>query len=232
MDNLVTRPAASNVPQRKPRVDRKARQELYARTAAEVLIELGLQKASMQDIADRAGVAKILIYRQFPSKEALLKAIFEQVLGELRESHESPWPGYGAGLMQVLHRARTNRAAYLLLLRDSRSDPDAKHWFSIYEERQIEPLMEFMKPAEGAPAGARQRARLAARSLVSVVTETLISWIEDRDGLDDAERVRWFGQIVRAWRRASRLVYRLDAPDRSGAGSGRSNRVAKFSDSG
>jgi AcrR family transcriptional regulator len=206
-------PAGGSAPKRrKPRVDRTARQASYVRIAAETFRELGLQRASMQDVADRAGVAKILIYRQFPSKEALLATIFEEVLQEIRAVYDAPWPGYGAGLMEVLRRARANRSAYLLLLHDSRSDPEAKRWYEIYQERQIEPFMVFLKPAEGAPAGAEDRARVGARSLVGIVTETLINWIEDRDGLDDAARVRWFGHIVREWRRITRTVYRLEAP--------------------
>jgi len=196
---------------RKPRIDRTARMANYVRIAAETFHELGLQRASMQDIADRAGVAKILIYRQFPSKEALLAAIFEEVLREIRAVYDAPWPGYGAGLMEVLRRARTNRAAYLLLLRDSRSDPEARRWYDIYRERQIEPFMVFLKPAEGAPPGGEDRARQGALSLVGIVTETLINWIEDLDGLDDEARVRWFGHIVREWRRITRAVYRLES---------------------
>jgi AcrR family transcriptional regulator len=196
---------------RMPRVDRSARQASYVRIAAQVFHELGLQRASMQDVADRAGVAKILIYRQFPSKEALLAAIFEEVLTEIREVYDSPWPGYGGGVMEVVRRARKNRAAYLLLLRDSRSDPEARRWYAIYEARQIEPFLAFLKPAEGAPPGAEERARLAAHTLIGIVTETLINWIEDRDGLDDDARVRWFGHIAREWRKISRTVYRLEA---------------------
>lgn len=196
---------------RKPRVDRAARQAQYVRIAAQTFHDLGLQRASMQDVADRAGVAKILIYRQFPSKEALLAAVFEGVLEEIREVYGRPWPGYGAAQMELLQRARQNRAAYLLLLRDCRSDPEAKQWYAIYEDRQIEPFQTFLRPADGAPSGAEDRARLGARSLVGIATETLIDWIEDRDGLDDAARVRWFGHIVREWRRATRAAYRLDA---------------------
>lgn len=195
---------------RMPRVDRDARRAQYVRVAAQVFHELGLQRASMQDVAAAAGVAKILIYRQFSSKDALLTAIFEGVLSEIREVYDSPWPGYGGAVMEVLRRARSNRAGYLLLLRDSRSDPDARRWYAIYEERQIEPFLTFLKPADGAPAGAEARARQAAHTLIGIVTETLINWIEDRDGLDDEGRVLWFGHIAREWRRISRAVYRLD----------------------
>jgi AcrR family transcriptional regulator len=196
---------------RMPRVDRSARQAEYVRVAAQVFHGLGLQRATMQDVADAAGVAKILIYRQFPSKDALLAAIFEGVLAEIRAVYDSAWPGYGGAVMAVLQRARANRAAYLLLLRDCRSDPQARRWYAIYQERQIEPFLTFLKPAEAAPAGAEARARLAAHTLIGIVTETLINWIEERDGLGDEARVRWFGHIAREWRRISRAVYRLDA---------------------
>lgn len=204
-------PGGATAPKRRmPRVDRSARQAQYVRIAAEVFHELGLQRATMQDVADRAGVAKILIYRQFPSKDALLAAIFEAVLAEIRAVYDSPWPGYGGAVMEVLRRARNNRAAYLLLLRDSRSDPEVRRWYAIYEARQIEPFLAFLNPGPGAPEGADARARLAAHTLIGIVTETLINWIEDRDGLDDEARVRWFGHIAREWRKISRAVYRLD----------------------
>jgi AcrR family transcriptional regulator len=209
MDSDAASPARPK--RRKARIDRAARQADYVRIAAEVFHERGLQRASMQDVADRAGVAKILIYRQFPSKETLIAAIFEAVLEEIRAVYDAPWPGYGEGLMEVLRRARKNRAAYLLLLRDSRSDPEAKRWYETYEARQIEPFTVFLKPSPGAPDGADDRARIAAHTLVGIVTETMINWIEDRDGLDDATRVRWFGHIVREWRRVTRDVYRLNA---------------------
>jgi AcrR family transcriptional regulator len=221
----LTPPGGPPPKRRKPRIDRAARQAGYVRIAAQTFHELGLQRASMRDVADRAGVAKILIYRQFPSKDALLAAVFEEVLQEIRAVYDSPWPGYGAALMEVLRRARDNRAAYLLLLRDSRSDPEAKRWYDIYEARQIEPFRIFLKPAEGAPPGAEERADLGARSLVGIATETLINWIEDRDGLDDAARVRWFGHIVREWRRATRAAYGLD-PDEPAPDQGRPSTAA------
>ena len=55
-----------------------------------------------------------------------------------------------------------------------------------------------------------ERARIAAHTLIGIVTETLVNWIEDRDGLDDDARVRWFGHIAREWRRISREVYQLN----------------------
>lgn len=196
----------------KPRVDRAARQATYIRVAAETFREMGLS-ASMQDVADRAGVAKILIYREFPSRKALLEALFEEVLGEIRDVWDQPWTGWGGGMIELHRRAQQNRAGYLLLLRDSRSHPETVGWWDIYKARQVEPFARFLTPSEGAPEGADVRARQAALSLVGMLTETLISWIEDEDGLNEEQRREWFGHMVREWRRITRRVYRLDPPE-------------------
>jgi AcrR family transcriptional regulator len=51
--------------------------------AAEVFIERGLDGARMQEIADRAGANKAMIYYYFDSKEALFSAIFTETFSSL-----------------------------------------------------------------------------------------------------------------------------------------------------
>jgi AcrR family transcriptional regulator len=53
-------------------------------TAARVLAERG-EQASMIDIAEAAGVARATLYRYFPNRDALLKALTETALAELAE---------------------------------------------------------------------------------------------------------------------------------------------------
>ena len=77
---------------RMPRVDRRARQASYVRIAAETFHDLGLQRAAMRDIAERAGVAKILIYRQFASKEAQLAAMQNGIRPAVRTTNSIEIP--------------------------------------------------------------------------------------------------------------------------------------------
>lgn len=55
--------------------------------AAGVLAERG-ESASMTDIAKAAGVARATLYRYFPSREALLYALYEAALTDLTDRLE------------------------------------------------------------------------------------------------------------------------------------------------
>jgi AcrR family transcriptional regulator len=67
-------------PARMPRADR-SRQLLD--TAEQVFAERGFQAASMDDIAERAGVTKPVLYDHFGSKDGLLAAVISRAGGEL-----------------------------------------------------------------------------------------------------------------------------------------------------
>ena len=76
------------------------------RAAAEVFTEQGL-RATLDDVAARAGVGVGTVYRRFPDKEALVEALFAERLDSLAGFAEQaltnpdPW----AGLVDLLERA-------------------------------------------------------------------------------------------------------------------------------
>ncbi|WBU61316.1 TetR/AcrR family transcriptional regulator [Paracoccus albus] len=65
------------------------KQQDLLRCAAAVIAEQGMDKASMSQIAERAGVSKALLYHYYPSKDALIFAIIETHLLEVDEAVEA-----------------------------------------------------------------------------------------------------------------------------------------------
>jgi AcrR family transcriptional regulator len=77
-------PAASPPRRRGPRTDAQRNDERILRAAARVLAED--PGASIQRIADEAGVVRLTVYRRYANREALRKAIFEAAATEARQA--------------------------------------------------------------------------------------------------------------------------------------------------
>lgn len=193
---------------RKPRVDHEARRAEYVSVAARVLLDKGLHTATMRDIADAAGAAKVLFYRLFPSREALVEAVFARVEGEIRDAYARPWEGYGSLVKHVLAAARQEPAPFLLVLKNVRSA--GLDWEDRLRLIMAQVSLPLFKPADTASDGAEVRAMRASAGMFGLFVDSMITWIEDRDGLTDEERIRWWGRIVKAWREAAREAFRLD----------------------
>ncbi len=69
--------AVSPLRPRTNRLPRKARREQLLAVALEVFVEQGYHAASMDEIADRAGVSKPVLYQHFPGKLDLYLALIE-----------------------------------------------------------------------------------------------------------------------------------------------------------
>ena len=199
--------------QPKPRVDKAARGLAVLEAAVEVFAEKGLQAATMQDVADRMGVAKILIYRLYPSRQALIDALFGDMLARIEAEAGRPWGGYGSSIARLVNMSRANPRLALLLLRDARGAPETSVWREALEDlltRLIEP---FVAPPPDAPEATRATCRHAARTFMPFVIEAWAAGIEGTDGMDDDTRTRWFGEIVKAWRAATYAAVGLPVPE-------------------
>ncbi|WP_037500295.1 TetR/AcrR family transcriptional regulator [Solirubrobacter soli] len=85
-----------------------------ARTAfAEAGLDVGVE-----EIARRAGVGKGTLYRRFPTKEALVRAIFEDILDEIdrivgaAESEPDPWRAFEGYLSSTARLQASNQGFY------------------------------------------------------------------------------------------------------------------------
>jgi len=70
-------PAPAEAPARGTRLPRRARRAQLLGAAQEVFVAQGFHAAAMDDIADRAGVSKPVLYQHFPSKLELYLALLD-----------------------------------------------------------------------------------------------------------------------------------------------------------
>jgi len=200
--------------QPKPRVDRDARAQAVLDAAVLVFAEKGLHAATMQDIADRVGMAKILIYRLYPSRQALIDALFSDILVEIEAIAAQPWGGYGSGMAALIEMGRARPALFLLLLHKARGGPETTPWASACDTLLSGLTEPFVAPPSGASDDLKAACAHAARTFLPFVIQTWVAGIECNDGMADTARIKWFGEMVRAWRTATREALGLpDAPE-------------------
>jgi AcrR family transcriptional regulator len=87
----------------------EATRELLVGIARERFVEQGYAATAIDDIVQRAGIAKGALYHHFKGKDALFKAVYDVVLDETAEaviaaalSEDDPWAAVRAGLSAFL----------------------------------------------------------------------------------------------------------------------------------
>lgn len=194
----------------KPRVNVPERREAFLVAACRVFLERGVGTATMQDVADAAGVPKILIYRIFRSKQALLDAIRDKVVAKIHEVWAEPAYMYGARLRGMAIAAQECPEPFLLVFRYSQAGVEGLDWREAVASAMAAYTRDrWFQPGPDAPPGAEARADYASRLNVGQFIEMVIRWIEGSDGLDDETRLRWSARIQREFHLASREAFQL-----------------------
>lgn len=107
------------------------------RAAGEVLDEHGYDGMSTTAVAQRAGISTATLYRHYPDKHAVLRALFVQLHDE-REAHflpiyvrlarEADWRGPVAELMRTSWRLRMARPGGRSTRRSTQVSPELWTW--------------------------------------------------------------------------------------------------------
>jgi len=194
----------------KPRVNVPERREAFLLAACQVFLERGVGTATMQDVADAAGVPKILIYRIFESKQALLDAIRDKVIAKIHEVWAEPARVYGGRLRGMVIAARECPEPFLLVFRYSQAGVEGLDWRAKVEDAiSAYTLERWFQLGPDAPPGGEARAEYASRLNVGQFIEMVIRWIEGGDGLDDETRFLYVARIQREFHLASREAFQL-----------------------
>lgn len=176
------------------RVPPDARRRQLLDEAARILTEQGIEHLQITEVATRAGVSRPLVYRQFPSRSALLRAVLEDFAALVDERFHKALvralPGTIASITTAFVEASCDaveqRGAGPWQLLDARgADPELARLGREIFGRLLDP---WQTELGGFIGTTPRRARSLLWVIVAAGRAALDGWIEG--GLSRAEAVR------------------------------------------
>lgn len=182
----------------RPRADPTARAAHILRAAARTLVAAGIDGATMDEVAAEAGVAKLAIYRLFPTKTALVA----QALGEAKKEIEealSCWPNPREVVARVLAYARKEPDLFQLLFRAVRGHHSFAKVYEDIEDLSARQLVVLVRhPSRGpAPASVLR----AARAMAALLHEAMVAHAAEAPPAKDETFLDWCEAIINGWRK-------------------------------
>jgi AcrR family transcriptional regulator len=189
--------------ERRRRMPRAERERQMITVAEEIFAERGYQASSMDEIADRVGVSKPMLYEYFGSKEGLLVACIRQARAELLavtlasvEGVTSAEEALRRGLTAFFEFIDSHRRSWELLRHEAAVAGQAMDEIEAFRQQQTEVNTTlFASYLSGVP----QRDLEAYAEIVVGACERLALWYVARADVraaDAAElimRMVWFG---------------------------------------
>jgi AcrR family transcriptional regulator len=190
-------------PRRTARLPRGARRLQLLRAAQDVFVAQGFHAAAMDDIADRAGVSKPVLYQHFPGKRELYLALLEQQVDGLADRVAQAMAGTDD------NRARVDGAvgAYfdfidaegeafrLVFESDLRNDDEVRAAVDRGTRACVEAIAEVIAADTGADP---ERALLLASGLTGLAETSARWWLPRKGTVSRDEAVSLMASLV--WR--------------------------------
>jgi AcrR family transcriptional regulator len=193
------------------RLTRSARRAQLLDAALEVFAEQGYHAAAMDDIAERAGVSKPVLYQHFPGKLELYRALLTHyadvmvgtVASALESSPDNEQRVHGAVAAYFDFVAGERRAYRLIFSADLRSEPEVAAVVAGAGQRCIDIIADAVTVDSGLD---KARARLLAVGLVGLSQVAAQNWLDFPEGLTRDEAVETLAGL--AWRGLAALPLR------------------------
>ena len=152
--------------------------------AARAFAASGFEATSMEDIAEAAGVSKLILYRHFESKEELYRCAVERVSARLgREVAAAVERGQRRGVFvrAFLTVAREDPDGFRLLWRQSAREPK----FAGYSGEVRAGAVNFAGLLIGPWLADESLRQWAAATLVATLVESVLNWLDHGDAASD-----------------------------------------------
>ena len=171
------------------------RQESILRGAAAAFAHTGFDGTSMEDVADASGITRLIVYRNFASKEDLYRSVLERVAVRLGEE----FLGATSAVQPLLTVAREDPDAFRLLWVHAAHEPQFAAYAADFREKAIAVADEVVGSLI---ADARVR-RWAMITIVDHLYDAVLTWLDVGDQSRDDEFVAVTSSglraLVRAW---------------------------------
>lgn len=185
------------------RMPRSARREQLLRAAREVFVAQGYHSAAMDDIAERAGVSKPVLYQHFPGKLDLYLALLDTHTAGLVERMRQAMAATTDNRIRV-HNAITayfdfvdneSEAFRLVFETDLRNDPAVRERVERMKQQVSDAIAETVAADTGfGPA----HAELLAVGLTGMSEVAARWWLDHRDDLARTDAISLMESL--AWR--------------------------------
>jgi AcrR family transcriptional regulator len=198
------------------RMPRNARRAQLLESALEVFVAQGYHAAAMDDIAERAGVSKPVLYQHFPGKLELYLALLDQscdtIVDACREALESTEDNKQrvAATMHVFYDyvASAHGAFRLVFESDLTSEPAVRERVDRVTRECAEAITKVIHEDTGLPA---EQSRLLSVSLVGMAQVSARFWLDDNGGVDRNDAAGLVAGL--AWRGIRGFPRTDDQPD-------------------
>ncbi|WP_121394352.1 TetR/AcrR family transcriptional regulator [Actinokineospora cianjurensis] len=190
---------------RKRRMPRAERERQMVAVAEEIFADRGYLAASMDEIAERCGVSKPMIYEYFGSKEGLLVACIRQARAQLATATTQavvgatgPRDALRRGLVAFFEFTDAHRRAWSLVLRNEAAVAGQAAAAEVEAVRQEQVEINIALFSTFLPDTARTDLEVAAQTVVGAC-ERLSLWYVGRDDItadqaaDHLTRILWGG---------------------------------------
>jgi AcrR family transcriptional regulator len=175
-------PSETQTVGRPARLPRSARRKQLLAAAQEVFVAQGYHQAAMDDIAERAGVSKPVLYQHFPGKLELYLALLDthcdaivaKVRAAMRSTTENKERVSGAVRAYFDFVDHESEAFRLVFESDLRNDPQVRERVERVEQGCIAAITDTIMADTGV---SRARAELLASGLVGAAEAAARFWL-------------------------------------------------------
>ncbi|MGB9376017.1 MAG: TetR/AcrR family transcriptional regulator [Mycobacteriales bacterium] len=203
-DVTTSRPGgASTAEESRPsRMPRSARRRQLLAAAQEVFVTQGYHAAAMDDIAERAGVSKPVLYQHFPSKLELYLGLLDSAAEELLLSLQGAMEATTDNKLRVQNAVSAyfdfvdqGMAFRLILESDLRNEPAVRERVERFSRACMQAVADTIAADTGVP---RAEAELLSIGLIGISEVSARYWLDTDRGVSKDVAVRLLSHL--AWR--------------------------------